>query len=111
MDKRLKKISALGVPSIVLIVAVSVSGVSGAVGVLVALSSLGPFGIPGGILTLGLIGVISATITKYGTEFVIKAVVKEQLKKMTKDDIVDVLIEYPISEGLKLKVIEYVENV
>ncbi|WP_086444712.1 hypothetical protein [Candidatus Enterococcus lemimoniae] len=106
MDELLKKMAAFGVPGIVLVVAISVSGYAGGV----ALASLGPFGMIGGIATLGVIGLISHTIADYGTEKVIQAVVKEQLKKKDQDQIIKEIENYPITKGLKLKVINYVEN-
>lgn len=108
MDELLKKLAAFGVPGIVLVVAISVSGYAGGVAITVELASLGPFGMLGGIATLGAIGLISHTIAEYGTEKVIKAVVKEQLKK--KEQIIKEIGDYPITKGLKLKVINYVEN-
>ncbi|MGX7201598.1 hypothetical protein BCR22_08865 [Enterococcus plantarum] len=110
MDELLKKMAAFGVPGIVLVVAISVSGYAGGVAITVALASLGPFGMIGGIATLGVIGLISHTIADYGTEKVIQAVVKEQLKKKEQNQIIKEIWNYPITKGLKLKVINYVEN-
>lgn len=104
----IKKVAALGVPGIVLVVAMSVSGYTGAAAITVALAALGPFGILGGIATLGVIGLVSHSIAEYGTEAVVKAVVNEQLKSKTKEQIVKEVNDYPLSKGLKLKIIDYV---
>ena len=108
MDELIKKVAALGVPGIVLVVAISVSGYTGAAAITVALSGLGPFGILGGIATLGVIGLVSHSIAEYGTEAVIKAVVTEQLKSKSKDQIIKEINDYPLTKGLKLKIIDYV---
>lgn len=106
MDELIKKIAALGVPGIVLAVGISVSGFSGGAALTFTLAALGPFGMLGGIGTLAIIGLISHGMAEYGTE----AVVKEQMKKKPKDQIVKEIKAYPLTKGLKLKVIDYIQN-
>ena len=46
-------------PGLVLVVAISATGLVGAAAITAALAALGPGGIIGGIVTLGVIGLIS----------------------------------------------------
>jgi len=48
MDKIVSKIAALGVPGLVLLVAISATGLYGAAAITTALAALGPFGMVGG---------------------------------------------------------------
>lgn len=45
MDKIISKVAALGVPGLILVVAIAASGLSGAAAITVALAALGP-GLP-----------------------------------------------------------------
>lgn len=65
----------------------------------------------GGVALLGLIGMISHAFAEFGVEKVIEAVVKEQLKKRSKRDIISEIKRYPITKGLKLKIINSIENI
>lgn len=73
MDKLISKITALGVPGLVLLVAIHVSGFAGGAAIITALSALGPGGIVGGIATLGLIGLISHGLTEFGMDAILAA--------------------------------------
>ncbi|MDR3314822.1 MAG: hypothetical protein LBS96_10290 [Oscillospiraceae bacterium] len=110
MDELIKKVAALGVPGIVLAVAISVSGYAGAAAITTALAALGPFGMLGGIATLGVVGVLMHYMAEFGTEAVVKAVVKEQLKTASKAEIINKIKGYHLTKGLKLKVIDWVEK-
>ena len=110
MDALMKKVAAIGIPALVLIVAIEVTGLAGAAAITAALAALGPGGILGGILFLGLIGLAAHTIAEYGMEAVVKAVVKELLKKNSKEEMIAKVKHYPITRGLKLKTIEYINH-
>lgn len=110
MDELVKKIAALGVPGLVLLILMSVSGASGAAALTAALSMLGPFGMIGGIAVLGIISVSSDKITEFGIEKVANAVVKEQLKTKNINELLDKVNKYPISKGMKLKILEFIKN-
>ena len=107
MEKIVSKVASLGVPGLVLLVAIHSAGYAGAAAVIAALSALGPGGIVGGIATLGVIGLITQGLTEYGLEAIFTAVVKELVKKgETKERIEDKISKYPISKSLKRKLRE-----
>lgn len=110
MEKIIAKIAALGVPGLVLTIAISCTGLAGGAAIIAALSALGPGGILGGIFTLGIIGLIAHSITEFGAEAIIKGVVKELLKKENPDEIKMKVDKYPISHSLKLKIFEYIDK-
>lgn len=102
MEKLVSKLAALGVPGLVLLIAVSTSGLAGGAAVVAALAALGPGGMIGGIVTLGVIGLIVHGLTEYGVEAISCAVIKELLKKgETKESILSKIAKYPISKSLK----------
>lgn len=112
MDKLIEKIAALGVPGLVLLIAVKATGFAGAAALTTALASLGgPLGMLGGIGVLGLLVLISGGIAKYGFQAIYKGVVNElQRQGMTKSDIIAKIDGYPISKEMKLKLKEHIRN-
>ena len=52
MDKVVEKIVSIGVPGIMLMVAISMTGLYGAAAITAALALLGPGGMIGGVVTL-----------------------------------------------------------
>ena len=109
MEKLISKLAALGVPGLVLLIAVSTSGYVGAAAIVAALSALGPGGIVGGIATLALIGVITHGLAEYGLDGISSALVKELLKKgESKQTILEKIEKYPISKSLKSRLREEV---
>ncbi len=112
MDKIAQKIAALGIPGLILIVAMSATGYAGAVALTAALASIGPGGMLGGIATLGIIGLISESLAKYGFDALYKSVVKELYKRgETKDSILRKINKYPVSKELKSKLKEELEKI
>lgn len=113
MDEIVKKFAGLGVPGLFLLVAMSAASASGLVGAAVitsALAALGPFGILGGIATLGALGLSSDKLAEYGYEKIAVRVIKEQLKTVSKQDMIKKVEKYPISNGMKLKIIDFIEK-
>ena len=112
MEKIVSKIVALGVPGLVLFIAISATGLTGAAAITSALAALGPFGMYGGMATLGVIGLISQGIAEFGFDAIFTAVVKELYKKgESKDSILKKITKYPVSKSLKRKLREELENV
>ena len=56
MDKVVEKIVSIGVPGIMLMVAISMTGLYGAAAITAALALLGPGGMIGGVVTLLVAG-------------------------------------------------------
>ena len=111
MEKIVSKLAALGVPGLVLLIAVSTSGLAGGAAIIAALSTLGPGGIAGGIITLGLIGLVAHGITEYGVEAISCSVVKELLKSgETKESVMKKISSYPISKSLRRHLKEVIEK-
>jgi len=111
MERIVSKIAALGVPGLVLVVAINASGFVGGAAIVTALSALGPGGIIGGIVTLGLIGLIAQALTEFGMDAIFSAVVKELIKKgETKESILNKIEKYPVSKSLKRKLREQVNK-
>jgi hypothetical protein len=111
-DKFISSIVSLGVPGLVLVIATAVSGWSGAAALTTALAALGgPLGMLGGIALLGLLALISWGVAEYGFEKIIVAVVKELERKGRKRrDVLKEIQNYPISRGMKLKVVDALER-
>lgn len=104
MDKIVSKIVALGVPGLVLLIAIHLTGLAGGAAIVAALAALGgPLGMMGGLVLLGILVLISNAIAKYGFEKIMGAVVKGWVEegKMTKQEILKKVLSYPISRDLK----------
>ena len=105
------KIAALGVPGLVLVTAIGATGLAGGAAITTALAALGPGGMLGGIVTLGIIGLVSEGIAQYGVDAIFSAVVKELYRKgETKEEILQKVNRYPISKDLKRKLKEHIEK-
>lgn len=112
MEKVVSKIAALGIPGLVLLIAISATGLSGAAAITTALAALGPFGMIGGIATLGVIGLISQGVVEFGSDAIFVAVVKELYKKgECKESILTKINKYPVSKSLKRKLREELDMV
>ena len=105
LDKVVSKIVALGVPGLVLLVAMAASGWAGGAAIVTALAILGgPLGMLGGIAVLMVLALISNALAKYGFEKVFAASVKRfEQKGMSREEIVRRVDRYPISKDLKSK--------
>lgn len=112
MDKIVNQIVALGVPGLVLLVAMAITGWAGAAAITAGLAMLGgPFGMLGGIAVLGILGTISRGLADYGFEAIFTATVEELKKKgKTKYQIENEINSYPISRELKLKIKDYLNK-
>lgn len=110
MDKVIDKIVALGVPGLVLLVALNVVGFAGAAAITTALAVLGgPIGMLGGIALLGVLGLIAKAISDYGFERIYRGVVirmKEQ--GYTLEQILRKIDGLLISRDLKAKLKDFI---
>ena len=111
-DKLVSKLVALGIPGLVLLVAVATTGFAGGAAIVAALALLGgPLGMYGGIALLCILVLISNGIAKYGFSKIYEAVINGLIKKgYTKGEIIAKIKKYPISKSLKLRLKELLEN-
>jgi uncharacterized membrane protein len=112
MDKIVDKIAALGVPGLVLVVAMQVTGWAGAAALTAGLALLGgPFGMLGGIALLGVLALIAQGLATYGFEALFKAIVDElERKGESKFEIEREIESYPISQDLKQKIKDHLRS-
>ncbi|HLA81187.1 MAG TPA: hypothetical protein VJP78_06185 [Thermoleophilia bacterium] len=112
LDKLVSILVALGVPGLVLLVAVAAAGVTGGAAIVVALATLGgPLGMLGGIALLALLVLISKALAEYGLEALFRRVLKGlKHKGMSKVEILGAIAAYPISRELKGKLRDSVER-
>lgn len=111
MDKVVSKVAALGVPGLMLVIAMSATGYVGAAALTTALAALGPGGMLGGVAFLGVAGVLSDGLAKYGVDAIFSAVVAELYKRgESKETILHKVNKYPVSKDLKRKLKEKIED-
>ena len=103
MERIISKIAAMGVPGLVLVLAMNATGYAGAAAITTALAALGgPVGMLGGIAALGILGLISEAIAKYGVDAIYKGVIKELYKRGESDESIKAKIDkYPLSKEQK----------
>ncbi len=112
MDKIVSKIAALGVPGLVLVVGIGATGLAGGAAITTALAALGPGGMIGGIITLGVIGLLSEGIAKYGFDAIFSDVVKELYSRgETEESIIEKIEKYPVSMDLKRRLKDEISKV
>jgi len=69
MEKIVTKLVALGVPGLLLLVAMSITGLAGAAAITAALAALGgPFGMLGGVAMLGITALVADGLATYGVD-------------------------------------------
>lgn len=111
MEKIVNYIVAMGIPGLILLIAIGLTGLSGAAAITAALAAIGPGGMIVGIITLGVAGVIAHAISEYGFDRLTKAVVKELYKRgESKESLKNKINSYPITSKLKLKVLKYIDT-
>ena len=120
LDEIAELIAGLGIPALVLIVLIAVSGYYGAAAIAVALATMGgPLGMVGGAIAMAALALIARAGAKYGIERLFRAVFIKIMKKenKTKDEIEEVIDGYfvfydklKISEELKRKIKEYIRQ-
>jgi hypothetical protein len=112
MDKVVDKIAALGVPGLVLLVAMQATGWAGGAAIVTALAALGgPLGMLGGIAVLLVLSLTSKGLTVYGLEKLFTAAVaKLKTQGLSTDDIRTRVQSYRVSKSLKLKLLHHLDN-
>ncbi|MBC3803546.1 hypothetical protein GH808_03730 [Acetobacterium fimetarium] len=111
MDQIIKKVAALGVPGLVFMVAIDLTGLAGAAALTTALAALGPGGIVGGVMTLCVLGVIADGIAEYEFDEIAKDVIRElYCKGESKESIKVKVSKYPISSKMKNNLYEVADK-
>ena len=112
-DELIARISQLGIPALVLVVAVEITGVVGAAAVVEGLALLGgPWGVIGGLGVLGILVVISKGIGRYGFKAVFEGVLKNLYKKgHSREEILKKIEGYKMTRRMKLALRKYIEEI
>lgn len=112
MDKVVDEIAALGVPGVVLLVAMAATGWTGGAAITTALAALGgPLGMLGGIAGLVVLALISRALVTYGFERLFRATVNKLRRDgVSADEIRKRIQGYPISGELKAKIFLHLEQ-
>ncbi|MCG9134552.1 hypothetical protein J5I95_23050 [Candidatus Poribacteria bacterium] len=83
----------------------------GAAAITSALAALGPFGMLGGIATLGILAFISKALAEFGIDQLFQAVFTRLRENgETCKTILERIEDYPISSELRQRLREFVEN-
>ena len=102
MDMFISTLTAEGIPALVLWLAIKASKQNGGARLTTALSSIGPGGMIGGLITLGAIQAASFVITEEMIEWVYTCAVHQMLKDgISKDEVISRINSYKISSGLR----------
>lgn len=81
MDHAVKKIAVLRYPGVILLIAMGTTSFRGAAAITAALAMLGPGGMIGGIIFLGVIGIAANVLSKFGLEALLIDVYKNRSEK------------------------------
>ena len=111
LDRLVSVLVGMGVPGLILLVAMAATGWAGAAAITAALSTLGPGGMVGGVCVLVASGLISAGLAKFGFRKVFEATVRGILEKgMSKQEILNKVERYPITKDLKLRIKDLLDH-
>lgn len=114
MYKLIKLLAPFGVMSIVFIVALTsamATGLAGAAAFTSAMAVLRPGGMIGGLITIGVVGIVSSLVVSYRYDGISIAIINEQLKTKTKDEIWNEINQKKIvSKDLKIKIKDYIDK-
>jgi len=80
MDEFVRKAAGFGFPMIILLITMATTGLTGAAAITASLALLGPGGMIGGIIFLGMIGIAADMLSKFGLETLLEAIYTERLK-------------------------------
>ena len=104
MEKIISKIAGLGVPGLILLVAINATGLAGAAAVTTALAAIGPGGMVGGVAFLVASGVILDGLAEWGFDALFSGVIRQlYVNGETKESIKQKISKYPLTKKLKAK--------
>jgi hypothetical protein len=75
----------MGILFVVALTSAMAAGLAGAAAFTAAMVALGPGGMIGGVIILGVVGIVAKVAVDYGYDGIVITVVKEQLKTKSKD--------------------------
>nr|WP_290222760.1 hypothetical protein [Trichocoleus desertorum] len=102
MDDAFRKVAALGLPGVMLVIAMATTGFAGAAAITTALAVLGgPFGMLGGIGILGITALVADSLAKVGIEGFLRGIYCERRKAESRERLVREIQGLPISDDLK----------
>jgi len=111
MDEVVRKLAGIGFPAVILLITMATTGLAGAAAVTTALAMLGPGGMVGGVMLLGIVGLVADSLSKYGLEALLKNIYQERLRRgesLTK--LLKEVSKLPVSRELKLILKDCLEN-
>lgn len=101
-DAVCEKACALILPAITLVIVMAFTGFSGAAAVTTALSAISPFGMTGGMIELGIIGIAADIAVSFLISKLLKGRLEKQwLRGANKDKLMKAVEEYPVSKSLR----------
>lgn len=107
MDEFVRKAAGLGFPMIILLITMATTGLTGAAAITASLALLGPGGMIGGIILLGIIGLAADMLSKFGLETLLEAIYTERQKNgEASSKLLKEIQNLPISGDLKRKLKE-----
>jgi len=111
MDEVIRKLAALGLPGILLLITMATTGFAGAAAITTALAALGgPFGMLGGISLLGVAALVTDALGKYGIDALITGVYQERRRTESRENLCREIDGLLISDDLKRKLTEIVSS-
>lgn len=117
MDEVVKKVAALGLPGVILVITIATTGLTGAAAIIAALAFLGgPAGMLGGIAVLGLTSLISNALAKVILESFLISIYSQRRQtephtKLLKEIDFLLLFDLNLKERLKATVKTYTVNI
>jgi len=112
LDRLVSMLVGMGVPGLILLVAIAATGWAGAAAIASALAALGgPGGMAGGVCVLMACGLISAGLAKFGFRKIFEATVRGLLAKgISKQEILNKVERYPITKDLRLRIKDLLDH-
>ena len=112
MEKIISKVAAIGVAGSIFQIACKASKHTGCAAFTSGLGSLGgTFGMKGGLVTLGLVGIATDLVFEQAIDLILKGIVKQLCREgESQEEIFSKIDEYPVSVELKLKLKEVVRQ-
>ncbi len=109
MDEVVRKLAALGLPGVLLVVTMAATGFAGAAAITTALATLGgPFGMLGGIGLLGVAALVADALGKYGIDAILTGVYTERRRTESRESLCREIDGLLISDDLKRRLREII---